>query len=678
MESKYFAAKSAEETARIVLTKAEGWFIGLESNGYLDKLREAWQAYYGGFYSDPSSAHKISFSGEQGELTNLPVNHFRNLCRHILVMVTATRPAMQARATNTDYKSLIQTKLANGLLDYYLREKRLEDYFKRAIEMAIVMGSGYVKLEWNSTTGEAVDFNEDTSTPIYEGDVVFKNLKPFDVVFDPTKEDSSLHDWVLCRTSKNRFDLAAKYPELKDKIVKVQSKSEKVDYGFYGSVNTNETDDVYVYEFYHKRTESMPDGRYMLFLESDIVLLDVPMPYRDLPVYRVSAADILGTPFGYSDVFDVLPLQNAINSLYSTILTNQTTFGVQNVLVPRGCEVDHSVLSGGLNVIEYNDQFGTPTAINLTSTPPEIFSFLQQLEKTIETLSGVNSVSRGNPEASLKSGNALALVQSMALQFASGLQQSYVKLIEDTGTGLVNILKDFASSPRIAMIVGEANRSYMKEFSGDDLSSINRVIVDMGNPLSRTTAGKAQMASELLQMGLIDTPQQYITVLNTGNLDTMTDDVDRTMMLIRAENDKLVAGEDVIAVATEKHSIHLKQHMNVLADPDLKNDPELVSRVLGHIQEHLDLLRSTDPNLLMINGEQPLAPVGGFPANQPSPDQMVDQSQMDPNAPMNQPVPNQAMNNPAEQAGVSMPSLPTPPGEFSQLPVTADQNIPQS
>lgn len=672
-KNKYFAAREANETAKIVLTKAEGWFLGLDSNGYLNVLRESSTAYYGGFYDNLGNAHKITFAGEQGELTTLPVNHFRNLARHLLVMVTATRPAMQARATNTDYKSLVQTKLANGLLDYYIREKRLEDYFKRAIEMAIIMGSGFVKLEWNATTGEIYDFNEETNTPIYQGDVLFKTLSPFDVVFDPTKEDSSLQDWVLTRTSKNRYDLAEKYPELRDKILKVDTKDNRMYGGSYFAMYRDKTDDVFVYEFYHKRTESMPQGRYLMFLDHDIVLLDVPMPYRTLPIYRVSASDILGTPFGYTDMFDVLPLQNAINSLYSTILTNQTTFGVQNVLVPRGCEVDSSVLAGGLNVIEFNQEFGKPEPMNLTQTPPEIFSFLQQLEQTIETLSGVNSVARGNPESSLKSGNALALVSSMALQYASGLQQSYVKLIEDVGTGLINILKDFASVPRIAAIVGDANRSYMKEFTGDDLSEINRVIVDVTNPLSKTTAGKAQMASELLQMGLIDTPQQYITVLNTGNLDVMTDDVDRTMMLIRAENDKLVGGEDVTAVATEKHSIHIKQHMNVLADPDLKNDAELVSRVLNHIQEHLDLLRTTDPNLLMINGEQPLAPIGGSPANQPSPDQMVNTSQMDPNAPVNQQIPNQPANNMAAEQGVSLPQPPAPPPPFENAPVTADQ-----
>ena len=54
MDRKYFAAKEAKDTARIVLTKAEGWFSGLDNNGYLDTLREAWSAYYGNFHNSPT------------------------------------------------------------------------------------------------------------------------------------------------------------------------------------------------------------------------------------------------------------------------------------------------------------------------------------------------------------------------------------------------------------------------------------------------------------------------------------------------------------------------------------------------------------------------------------------------------------------------------------------------
>jgi hypothetical protein len=216
--------------------------------------------------------------------------------------------------------------------------------------------------------------------------------------------------------------------------------------------------------------------------------MDTAMPYRTLPVYRIAPHDILGSPFGYTTMFDLLPMQDALNSLYSTILTNQNAFGVQNILNPRGNDVRLTQVEGGLNFIEYNAQAGKPEPLNLTQTPPEIFNFAQIIEKNMETISGVNSVARGNPEASLKSGNALALVQSQALQFMNGLQQSYIMLIEDIGTGLVQLLQDFAKVPRVAEIAGVSNKTKMQEFTGDDLKSIRRVVVDVGNSLAQCLA----------------------------------------------------------------------------------------------------------------------------------------------------------------------------------------------
>lgn len=486
-ENQYFAAKEAKVTADTLLKRAHAWYNQLYTNGYLGKVRDMWMAYHGCYYTTPGSAHKISFSGEQGELVNLAVNHIRNIAQHILVMITSQRPAMQARATNADYKSIVQTKLAEGLLDYYMREKRLEKYLRTAVEYAIVFGTGYIKISWNATSGEVYEISEETGSPIYEGDVEFKNLSPYDVVFDMSKETAYEQDWVLCRTFKNKFDLAAKFPEEADRIKGLQTKSDLFRYRM-DLMAYDDTDDVPVYEFYHRRTESMPDGRYLLFLERDIVLMDTPMPYRSLPVYRIAPSEILGTPYGYTPLFDLLPIQDAVNSLYSTVLTNQHAFGTQNIWVPEGANISLKGLEGGLNILQGQPNM-KPEPLNLTQTPAEIFNSINMFERLLETLSGVNSVARGNPEASLKSGAALALVQSQALQFISGLQQQYVQLVEDVGTGMINMLKDFAAVPRVAMIVGKSNASYIeKEFSGDDLSQVNRVIVEIGNPLSKCLA----------------------------------------------------------------------------------------------------------------------------------------------------------------------------------------------
>lgn len=691
----YFGADDADKLIAYMEDKSRIWFESLINTNYLDKIKRSWMSYHGVYYED---SHAVSFGGEVGELVNLPVNHFRNIADHILTMVTATRPSFQARSVNTDTKSQIQTNLANGLLEYYLREKRLERELKKACQYAIVMGSGYIKMEWNSTGGEIYDFVEPEyevdefgnqvldkegdpiikreGFPIYQGDVEFRVLSPFDVVFDSTKEDNS-HDWQLCRSFKNKYDLAEKYPEYSEEIKQLQTKSDQQKTRISLSPY-DDTVDVPVYEFFHKPTESLPQGRYVLYLSSEITLIDTVLPYKRLPLFRISPSEILGTPYGYTNMFDLIPLQDAANSLYSTVLTNQNAFGVQNLYVERGADILTSELSGGLNIIEGNSGFNPPKSLNLTETPAEVFKFIQMLIQDMETISGVNSVARGNPESSLKSGNALALVQSQALQFISGLQQSYIQLIEDVGTNLVDMLKDFASVPRIAQIAGKSNQTYMKEFTGSDLSSISRVIVDAGNPLSNTTAGKVQMAEQMMQMGIIKSPEQYISVMNTGKLETMTEGQNKQLLLVRAENERLVDGNtNIRAVLTDNHSLHLREHSNVLADPDLRLDQDLVERTLTHMQEHINIL--SDPNVanvLVGMGQQPMGPPGGSP-NAPgslSPDQPpasalqeeVPETLDNPQAEsvMAEPDPGTVIPQPAQPAGVSdgiLPEQPTTP-----------------
>jgi len=664
----YFATQEGEATASILLSKAESWTNNLESTGYLEKLRSMWAAYHGAFYRDAGDGHKITFGGEEGELAQLPVNHIRNLGSHMITITTSNRPAMETRAVNNDYKSICQTRLANGILEYYMREKRLESYMKTAVEYAVVLGCGYVKMEWNATAGEVYDYIEDDVTgqpdqerPIYEGDIEFSNLSPFDVVFDSTKENHH-QDWYLVRTFKNKFDLAAKYPEQQEKIINLQTKSDinRVNIGV-GNL-TEETDDVPVYEFYHKRTDSSPNGRYMLFLATDIILQDIGLPYRFIPVLRIAAGDILGSPYAYTPLFDVLPIQEAINSLYSTILTNQNATGVQNFWSKPGNNLNVTSLVGGLNLIESMER---PEVLQLCQTPAEVFNFLGMLERVAETLSGVNSVARGNPEASLKSGAALALVQSMALQFLSGLQQSYVALVEDTGTGMIKILQDYASAPRMAAIVGITNRTELKEFSGEDISNITRVFVDIGNPLARTIAGRMELATQMMQYQVIKNPNQLMQVLNTGRLDALTEDVQDELDLIRRENELITDGEVPPVTIIDDHKQHIMEHRKVLQDPQLRKDAALVQRTLEHVQMHITQLQTGDPQLLALLGQQSLAPQPAPPGMEPAPGQQ---------GPMSTPQQGQVgmqsevdaggseqIQGPGIEQGVNLPNMPSVP-----------------
>lgn len=661
----YFAAKDAKETADILLEKATDWRNTLTTNGYLEKLKTCWASYHGAYFTDMGSGHTITFGGEQGELAQLPVNHIRNLAQHMYVMTTSSRPSMEARAANTDYKSTAQVTLANGLLDYYMREKRLERYINKAVELSIVLGAGYVKVEWDATTGKVIEEDEESGEKFYEGDIKFTNISPFDVVFDVNREDNN-HDWVLVRTYKNKFDLAAKYPEFGDEIRELTTKDAKERYSLQ-IFRKVDSDQVEVWTMYHRKSEAMPDGRELVFLSDKIILHDQALPYRRIPIFRMVPNEILGTAFGYSNLFDLLPLQEGINHLYSSIMSNNIAFSTQNLFVKSGSNIDITNLGGGLNIIQGTEK---PEPLNLLGTSQETFNFLSILEGKMEQLSGVNSVTRGTPDpaSNLRSGTSLALVQSMAIQFQSGLQNQYVQLVEDLGVAILEILQDYATAPRVASIIGINNKQYLVEFKGSDIADINRVIVDVGNPLARTTAGRVQMAEQLMQMKPEEfSIQQYAQVINTGRIDGMLESPIDQSNLIQMENERLTAGTPVKALIIDDHKEHILRHRTILNDIDIRMDDERAKATYDHILEHIAFARSADPAVLTMTNQQPLAPA---PAPAPAPQEggtnpTQNSEGQSPIGQVMEPLPQ------GQQEGMpGMPKPATPPAPFENLPTT--------
>jgi len=403
-----------------------------------------------------------------------------------------------------------------------------------------------------------------------------------------------------------------------------------------------------VYEFFHKRTDSMPDGRYVIFASEDTIFADVPLPYQEIPIYRITASDILGTSLGYTPLFDLMPMQESVNMLYSTILTNNYATGVQLLFVPRNAGISIEALGEGLSIIEGNAK---PEPLQLTSTAKETYEFLNVMVSTMKTISGINSVVRGQPDANIRSGSSMALLQANSIQYMSGLAMQYNQLIEDVGTGLLQTLKMYANTKRVAAIVGKSNAAYLTEFNKDDLSNINRVVVSAGNPLMKTTAGRFQMASDLLQYQLLKDPSQYFAIMNGAPLDVITDGPTRQMNLILTENEKMLEGKYPPVLITDKHVEHIDEHLGLLDDARMRENPQLVQMVLDHVNEHKRYLETGDPFLLQIRGQQSLAqPPQGEPQGMP---QMEDPKQ---------PKPAQQPDIPMDQAQAN--PLPTTPQQL--------------
>jgi hypothetical protein len=155
----------------------------------------------------------------------------------------------------------------------------------------------------------------------------------------------------------------------------------------------------------------------------------------------------------------------------------------------------------------------------------------------------------------------------------------------------------------------------MKEFKGTDLQGISRIVVDSANSFAKSTAGKVELANNLLQSGFIKTGEQYLQVVSTGQLESLIEHEQSQLMLIRTENEMLGEGQMVSAVMVDDHSLHVLEHAVVLNNPEVRNNPQILQAALGHIQEHINLAKSQDPVLSMMLKQQPLAQPTVNPGN---------------------------------------------------------------
>jgi hypothetical protein len=174
----------------------------------------------------------------------------------------------------------------------------------------------------------------------------------------------------------------------------------------------------------------------------------------------------------------------------------------------------------------------------------------------------------------------------------------------------------------------------MASCTGNDLRMIERVAVDLGNPLQNTATGRMEMAENLLGKGAI-TAKQYIQVAATGNIETATESAQSQEELIRKENESLMEGKPVKAIVGDAHLMHSSEHLVVMNDPLLRQLAaegdqkaiQIVEAVAAHIQEHEMLHQTQTPFFAMLSGEPmppqppgpPMPPPPGEPGLAPEP-----------------------------------------------------------
>jgi hypothetical protein len=650
----------------------------------------------------------IREGGEQGELKFSVENHFRAIGDHKLNITTAQRPVIQCGAANSDKRSLEQTMLADGLVEFHLTERELERLLRMAAKKAVYQSEGFIEATWDAMSGDdvgaapadlgaALDAQESgepppPARPMKSGEPAFFCLGPLDVVRDVRAQSWSdaVKQWVVTRRWVNKYELVARYPEKREKILGLQ---------FSGNSEFNarvenmrgmkdgDTDLVPFWTLYIPRGVIVEEGRLVTLASEDCVFFDGPMPYRRVPLAREAPDEIEGTPFGWTPMFDLLGPQEIVNAADTIILSNQSR-AVGNIMQDDDANVTKEQISGNFNI--FTKKRGTEVApMEFPATPAEFFSYKDQKIAGMQALVGTNGVAMGTPNAEIgndSSGAKLALITETAMRNNSGFEQSHVDAVRDTALNVIHLYRDFGGSlERKVKIAGKSRGYLVKSFTADDLADIDRVKVDVGNPMLRTTAGKMAVADKAVELGIIKQGEldKYLHLLREGTADPLLEVEQSQLLRIRGENEALLEGQQVHrALISDPHWKEIPEHLSLLDNPSLREPtPEaqaIQQAVLAAVQDHINQFQAMPPwMVLMRGGPEALAmwqqiatmgapPMPGEPTQTPPPV---------PGAPSGTPPPkkgdaSQALNPAGSKPGLpGMPSMPTSPltGEPTDL-----------
>lgn len=593
MDKQYWVTEPSEALAKRILEKVDLFDRDIYETGRIAAICRSMNMYYG-VDSDGTWARSsmVTYGGDQGENVLVNYNHYRSLVDARNIQAMGQRPAFDALANNPDSDAGRQTSLAKRIFDFQMSKGTLSVAVSEAQQFKAITGEGWLEMVWDANQGELHAVDPITNSPVYSGAPAFYSYPIYDVIRDVCRRDMN-NDWICTRRLVNKWDLIAMYPDKEKELV---SKSfEASDYRRYVRRRyrfEKSEDFVEILSFYHKKTKAVPEGRLMLQVE-DCVLLDNPLPYEGIPAFCLTENNEVGSPYGNTKNWDLIGPQQVLNSCISTIATNHDAFGTQNVIVRKGSNIEATNIARGMRVLEINPGVDEPKALHLMPTSNESYRLAESAVETMETLAGINAVTRGNPPASVQSGSGMAYMGSMSATANSADAIKYIEFLEAVGTALIRLYQYFATTPHMIEIVGIDKRSSVEQFTGQDLSKVRRITVSVGGPMMRTQAGRMEVANALIERWPEQVrPEQYMRLIDTGQFEPLYASQSLKALWIQKENEMLMQGKPQVALYFEDHPLHIQEHESLMMDEDFRFNPARKAErdlAMAHIQQHVSL-----------------------------------------------------------------------------------------
>lgn len=599
---------------------------------------------------------------EDGEkpryLVRLVSNQIISGAHSLLSKFTKTKPIISAYPGSTSDQDFKAAQMSEALLEYWWRDFDLDNKLEEALLWSIISGQGYWKITWDGQAGKPMRFLLDPQGQpilddnlkdlfrqnlqqyniqpqeqvVYLGDIKVEVISPFDVFLDPTARTFDECKYVICQHHLDVDEIKSRWGV----DVKPDSISAAQDVALpYGKTSEAEPTVKCINIGYFKPTPSLPNGRYVVWMQSpQKTLEDKPWPYphTNLPLVKFPGLRVPGSVYDSSVVEHAIPLQKELNRTISQIVEFKNLTIKPRVWAPAG-SVRTRITSEPGALYEYSP-IGDhePHVEQMSQLPPYVFNHLEGIRNGLREIFSITEVTEGTLPPNLEAGIAIDLLQEMATDRLAPT----IKLIEvslaHAGQQMLSLAQEYYVEPRLIKIKGAGGSVQVKRFTQADINGGITVHVETGSGMPRTRAGRQARILDFVDKGILP-PQQAYKYLDMGDLAGVTKQWQVNEDQAAREQDMLVQGQplnppaladaqqaimqginpdtgqpldpqqdDPMVIlqnaalkpwATEDYDVHLRSHSTWINSLEFLNLPrEVQQSALTHYNMTMDAMRS--------------------------------------------------------------------------------------
>jgi len=561
-------------------------------------------------------------------------NEIREFVRSVRAMFLTQNLVPQIRPNTNEHEDIQAAELGKKLLIWMdtLNDDEIEGEKEKVCDWCSLSGTGFIRTMPEMDGGEW--FIDKGGTVIKTGEVVCRNIIPFNIVVDNVGENLRDKRWVGIKSLVPRewvedtfkIDLqqeeSARAVDYQRRLMKLVSQvSNWKGHGLQTAALEEKDQNLVVFkELEVKPSIKYPNGKYVVVCAGKKILDLDRMPIKASKgkwYYTITDFHYNRMPGAFwsdAGVNDLISPQNRINEIDQALEMNRKGLGRPRVITPGEIGMKRVSEGGqGFLVIEYDPLMSggkEPKIEAGLALPNQILLEREVAKTTIQDSSGdPKNILRGKTPTSKASGIMIDILRETAEKGHAPDRDRYNRSLSLVYKKRLILVKDVYTEKRMIKIAGRDSQLSVIPFKGSDLRDNTDVRLELDSGLSTTVAGQRQILLDLGQYQVLDmrdpeVRQEYLNRLGlTGFAERLNIDIDRAETenskvatgvvgdIFLVEEEVMETGEPEVAIFDplfkyDNHQIHYEVHRRFILSQEFAQLPEEHQTVLIH---HTDI-----------------------------------------------------------------------------------------